>query len=115
MTSVEEPLLAPQEQIPNPPPKSAGGEVPAATCEAEWHPDHVINVRISIPLIFGRYYVTVVAGRERRNADRRKTERRKHPMVTLGNLLFIAVLGSVVGLAALAALNLLTRHALGQG
>ena len=59
--------------------------------------------------------MTLVAGPERRNAERRKDERRKHPMITAGNLLVITVLGSIVGLAALAALNLLTIHLFGQG
>lgn len=83
--------------------------------EERWSPDHPVNFRISIPVFVGRYYVTIVAGPERRNAERRKTERRRHPMITAGNLFLITVLGSVVGLAALAALNLLTVHLFGQG
>ena len=35
-----------------------------------WSGDHIIDLRASVPLPGGRWYVTVLAGRERRSADR---------------------------------------------
>lgn len=62
-----------------------------------WHP---VNLRFSLPAFLGRYYCVVVAGKERRSAERRRQERVSHPMGTLGNMLFLAGLaavGTVVG------------------
>jgi hypothetical protein len=67
-----------------------------------WESDPPINLRLSIPLLFKTYYVTIVAGEERRLPERLSAERRKHPLVTRGNLLFFALVGTVIGLAGLA-------------
>ncbi|MCZ6770416.1 MAG: hypothetical protein O7G83_00335 [Proteobacteria bacterium] len=58
-----------------------------------------INIRVSIPLIFGRWYFTIVGGPERRDRTRRAKERRKHPLLTFGNVIFFFVVGSVIGTA----------------
>jgi len=60
---------------------------------------HPIDIRISIPLIFGRWYFTLVGGPERRDPKRRKTERRKHPLLKLGNVIFMFIVGTVIGIA----------------
>ena len=67
----------------------------------EWSSDHPVNLRLSIPFIGGRYYLTVVAGRERRSAARRAAERKKHPLATLGNLTFMALVGTLLGVASM--------------
>jgi hypothetical protein len=67
-----------------------------------WESDPPINLRLSIPLLFKTYYVTIVVGDERRTPERLSAERRKHPLVTRGNLLFFALVGTVIGLAGLA-------------
>ena len=67
-----------------------------------WESDHPINLRLSIPLLFRRYFVTIVVGEERRRPKRLSAERRKHPVVTRGNLFFFALVGTVIGLAGLA-------------
>ena len=74
-----------------------------------WGNDHPVNIRLSLPLLFGRYYVTIVAGRERRSHQRRIDERRKHPLVTAGNLVVMAAFGTVVGLGALYLIQTGTR------
>ena len=61
---------------------------------------HPINIRISIPYFFGRWYFTVIAGPERRDQERRAVERRKHPLLRLGNVIFLFLLGAVIGLGA---------------
>jgi hypothetical protein len=67
-----------------------------------WESDHPINLRLSIPLLFKRYYVTIIAGEEHRGSDRLVAERQMHPLVTRGNLFFFALVGTVIGLAGLA-------------
>lgn len=80
---------------------------------ALWEGDHPINLRLSIPLLFKRYYVTIVAGEERRSPERRLAERQKHPIKTTGNVIALFISGIIVGLAALGALQLLTVHLFG--
>jgi hypothetical protein len=78
----------------------------AASGVRPWSSDHPINLRLSIPSPFGRFYLTLVAGRERRNPERRAEERRRHPLVTLGNMIFLFSFGMVLGLAFLAMVQL---------
>ena len=71
--------------------------------------DHPIDIRLSIPLPFGRYYLALVLGPERRNPERRKADETSRPVMTAANLFFILTIVvlfyGVLGLAAL----LLTR------
>ncbi len=75
---------------------------------------HPVNLRLSIPLLFGRYYLTVVAGKERRHPERRADERRKHPLLTFGNLVAMFGLGTVCGLALLGLFQLAGAYLLTQ-
>jgi hypothetical protein len=50
-----------------------------------------VNVRLSIPLPFGRVYVTLLAGREKRSNERLSRERAEHALWTMGNVLFFSV------------------------
>jgi hypothetical protein len=59
----------------------------------EWSGDHGINIRLTIPLIVTKYYLTIVAGKERRGPERQAEERKKHPIWTIGNTVFLAILG----------------------
>ena len=90
--------------------RAAVGESEAAP--AEWVARHAVNIRLSIPFFFGRFYLTIVAGRERRDTTRLKDERQKHPLSTLGNLTFLFFLGTVGGLAMLAMIQFLGSLAL---
>ena len=67
---------------------------------------HTVNVRLSLPLPFGRYYVTPVAGPDRRSAARRGKDRARHPLDTAGNLLFAAGTTVVLGALTIALLSL---------
>ena len=60
---------------------------------------HPIDIRISVPFLFGRWYFTLVGGPERRDKERRESERRKHPLTKLGNIILLFLFGSVVGTA----------------
>ncbi len=75
---------------------------------------HAVNLRLNIPLPFGRYYVTLVAGKERRGAGRLASERRKHPLLTFGNVAVFFGLGSVCGLALLALFQLASAYLMTQ-
>ncbi len=86
------------------PRKAPGGE--------PWGDDHPVNIRLSIPLLFGRYYVTVVAGKERRSGERLASERNKHPLMKLGNLVVMAACGTICGLVALSMFQLATAYVL---
>ncbi len=71
-----------------------------------WGSDHPVNLRVSIPLPFRRVYLTIVGGQERRSPQRRRAERKRHPLATWGNLAFLVAVGVVVGLAGVAALQM---------
>ncbi|MCZ6848095.1 MAG: hypothetical protein O7F75_04525 [Alphaproteobacteria bacterium] len=86
------------------PRKAPGGE--------PWGNDHPVNIRLSIPLFVGRYYVTLVAGKERRSGERLASERNKHPLMKLGNLVVMAACGTLCGLVALAMFQLATAFVL---
>ncbi len=67
---------------------------------------HAVNLRVSIPVPGGPFYVTLVADRERRDPGRRAQERTRHPWRTAGNLVFVlGVLVLVYGLAILGTLT----------
>jgi len=78
-----------------------------------WESDHRINLRLSIPFLFKRYYVTIVAGEERRSPERRAAERQKHPITTTANVIFFVAAGTILGFAALGALQMLTIYLFG--
>jgi len=49
---------------------------------------HPVNIRFSLPLMLGRFYITVVGGTEKRSPQRRARERRESPVGTLSNIFF---------------------------
>lgn len=53
--------------------------------------NHPINIRLSVPLPFRRFYFVMIAGPERRSAERRKEERKRHPLWKIGNFLFLTL------------------------
>ena len=66
---------------------------------ASWAGEHAVNIRLSIPLVFRRFYVTIVAGPERRDRERLEAERARHPVYKLGNIVFLGYSGLIVLLA----------------
>lgn len=63
--------------------------------QQEWQGHHPINLRATLPLPFGRWYVTLVAGPERRRRERLTEDRKKHPLDTLPNLMFLLSIGII--------------------
>ena len=76
---------------------------------------HPVNIRLTIPLLFRNYYVTIVGGPERRSRERRISERKKNPLLVLGNIVVFFVTGTVVGLAALALIQWLAAYTFDSG
>jgi len=62
---------------------------------------HPVNIRLSLPLLARRYYLTIVAGEEKRSIERRSHERHRYPLRTAANVLFFLGLASVIYVAAL--------------
>ncbi len=48
-----------------------------------------VNIRVSVPHLLGRWYLTIFAGKERRSHKRLKSDRIAYPLRTAGNLFFI--------------------------
>jgi hypothetical protein len=83
----------------------AAGEQRPTQVAAPRRGRHPVDLRLSLPLPGRRFYCTIVAGRERRAADRRRQERRRHPLRTIGNILFFAL--AAIAFYAAAALGIL--------
>ncbi len=64
--------------------------------------EHPVNIRLGLPSPFGRLYLTLVAGSERRSAARLAVERARHPLNGLANLIAMAGIGATVVLAGVA-------------
>jgi hypothetical protein len=69
---------------------------------------HPINIRITLPGLRSRYFVTVVGGVEKRSSERIRRERRVFPLRTAGNLLFLLGVGGAFYLAAVMGLFVLS-------
>jgi hypothetical protein len=59
---------------------------------------HPIDIRLSVPTPWGRYYFALFGGREKRSAARRASDRRLRPLATTANVLFF---GGALGVMCL--------------
>jgi len=74
---------------------------------------HPIDIRISIPLLGGRLFMTVVSGLEHRGRGRRFRDSRMHPLFTFSNFLFLLlvfVLAVALGAVFTDVVNWLVAH-----
>lgn len=85
---------------------------PSKTFSRDWD-QHPLNLRVTLPLPFRRWYVTLVAGPERRDMERLVAERKKHPLDTLPNLMFLLSIGIVTSTLMLVAAALVLIHGFG--
>ena len=53
--------------------------------------EHAVDFRVSLPVPFRPFYLTLVGDPERRSTTRRETERTRHPVWTFGNILFLVI------------------------
>ena len=65
---------------------------------------HPVDIRLSMPTPWGRYYFALFGGRERRSAARRASDRRQRPLTTRANALFAGGLVGVLCMLVLLAL-----------
>ncbi len=68
---------------------------------------HAIDLRASIPLPWGRYYVTILAGRERRNAARLAVELQTHWPRLLAVYFLLASIVLAIGIGYLVMIYLI--------
>ena len=54
-----------------------------------------VNIRFTVPFFKSKFYVTVVGGEEKRDAERRAHERHNYPLRTVANVLFFIGLGTL--------------------
>ena len=74
-----------------------------AATQEDWS-SHPVNIRLRIPLLLHRGYLTLVAGICHRSPDRRSIERQVHPLRTLGNILFVGGCAALIYLLVIAGL-----------
>ncbi|GIK99610.1 MAG: hypothetical protein BroJett029_38190 [Alphaproteobacteria bacterium] len=66
---------------------------------------HPVDLRFSLPTPWGRYYLALFGGRDRRSRARRQADRRHRPLLTASNALFAS--GVLGGICVLILLGLL--------
>ncbi len=66
-----------------------------AFASATWR-RKAVDIRVSLPFLTSRYFLTVIGGREKRGFGRRRAERIFHPLGTVGNVLFLGAICAVV-------------------
>lgn len=66
-------------------------EVSAAIADAAAQPvdAHPVDIRLSLPLPFRRFYLAVLAGGERRSPQRLDAESRRRRLVRAANIVFV--------------------------
>jgi len=67
-----------------------------------------VDLRFTLPVPGQPVFLSVVAGRERRSPERLQDERRRHPLHTAGNILFM--LTSLTGIYAVALFAMLALN-----
>ncbi len=76
------------------------GAIRAAARQGAWK-CHPVDIRVALPTPFGRFYLALVGGRERRSAARLAVGRDRQSLTGIGNL---AMAGAVIATVALAGL-----------
>ena len=69
---------------------------------------HPVDIRVSVPWLGRRFYITVISGPERRPKDRRAADGATRPLVTAGNVLFAIGLTTVLFLGGALSILFLT-------
>lgn len=104
---------AADETATQPEPDASADEQKHQYAGRDWTSEHPLNIRMSIPLFFGRYYVTVVAGKERRARARLALDRRQHPLDTPSNVVFLFFIGLITTIGSLTLAYMLLAHLMG--
>lgn len=59
-----------------------------ADAAAQGGAEHNVDIRLSLPLPFRRFYLAILAGEERRSPERRDADRRRN-LIRAANILFV--------------------------
>jgi hypothetical protein len=70
---------------------------------------HPVDIRRTLSLGASRYYVVVLAGRERRSPDRLRAEKARRPLLTGPNVATMVGFGFLLLLSVIGAINLIVR------
>ncbi len=71
-------------------------------------PDHPVDVRLSIPILWRRFYFVLLAGPERRSAERRKYERARRPVRLIADIILLALFFVLLVPAAVGSIHLIS-------
>ena len=69
---------------------------------------HPVDLRLSIPLLWRRFYLVLLAGPERRSAERRRGERFNRPLRAVANSIVFALFLMLLVPAAVGAVHLIS-------
>ncbi|MDP6926581.1 MAG: hypothetical protein QGG84_05795, partial [Rhodospirillales bacterium] len=72
----------------------------AAADEGQWQ-SHPVNIRLTVPVIRRRYFLTIVGGEEKRSLERRAHDRHRYPLRTVANVLFFLGAAAIVYVGAI--------------
>jgi hypothetical protein len=70
---------------------------------------HPLDIRLSLPFFWRRCYLVLLAGPERRSAERRRSERIERPLRTIGNMAVFAVFLLLLIPAAVGSFHIISR------
>ncbi len=70
--------------------------------------DHPVDVRLSIPVLWRRFYFVLLAGPERRSAERRKYERARRPVRAIADIILLALFFVLLVPAAVGSIHLIS-------
>lgn len=71
-----------------------------AIAQQAWR-KHTIDIRLSLPVLGHRFYLTVVGGEEKRDVERLRQQRHHYPLRTLANIFFFLGIATVFYVVAL--------------
>ena len=72
---------------------------------------HSLDIRLSVPFFWRRYYLVMLGGRDLRSEARRALEPPKHPFASFGNAIVTVVCGAALAVLVLIAADLLLELA----
>ncbi len=71
--------------------------------------DHPVDVRLSIPVLWRRFYFVLLAGSERRSAERRKYERARRPVRVIADMILVAIFFVLLVPAVVGSIHIISR------
>lgn len=72
-----------------------------ARVAAAWARHHPVDIRLSVPFLGRRFYLTIVSGGEKRDQERRARDRHHYPVRTASNVFFFIGTGAAFYAVAL--------------